>query len=159
MWKKSWTENVQFEKKDNYSKNGNASLSQAREINVGVLLHQKIAITSLSQAEKFNVLTNYYKRGTDFAFFEAFMNGCNRSFQRVWLEKYPWHFYGKDGFCLPCIFFSIREKVGALVNTPLTRWTKAGSACGEHEKSRYHEGVPVAYDNFPSSSWNPEKKH
>ena len=88
---------MQFEKKDNYSKNGNASLSQAREINVGVLLHQKIAITSLSQAEKFNVLTNYYKRGTDFAFFEAFMNGCNRSFQRVWLESIHGIFTAKVG--------------------------------------------------------------
>lgn len=136
---------------------GNASLTQAREIDMGALLRQKIAIKSLSQAEKLNVLTNHYKPGKDFAFPRVLMNGCYRSFQRGWLEKYPWLVYSKEcngGFCLPCIFFSTREKVGALVNTPFTRWTKVGSVCGEHEKLRYHVDAMVAYENFLSTSRN-----
>lgn len=61
-------------------RDGNASLSQAREIDVGALLHQKIAIKSLSQAEKLNAVTNHYKPGKDSAFPTVPMNGCNRSF-------------------------------------------------------------------------------
>lgn len=61
-------------------RDGNASLSQVREIDVGALLRQKIAIKSLSQAEKLNVVTNHYKPGKDSAFPTVLMNGCNRSF-------------------------------------------------------------------------------
>ena len=68
--------------------------------------------------------------------------------------------YSKEcdgGFCLPCIIFSSREKVGVLVNTPFTRWIKVGSVCGEHEKLRYHVDAMVAYETFLSTSRNPEK--
>ena len=44
-----------------------------------------------------------------------------------------------------------------MINTPFTRWTKVGSACGEHEKLRYHIDAMVAYENFLSTSQNPEK--
>lgn len=54
-------------------------------------------------------------------------------------------------------FFSTCEKVGILVNTPFTRWTKVGSVCGEHEKLLYHVDAMVAYENFLSTSRNPEK--
>ena len=141
-------------------KDGNASLSQAREIDVGALLRKKITIKSLNQAEKLNVLTNHYKPGADFAFPKVFMNGCNRSFQRAWLEKYPWLVYSEEcdgGFSLPCIFFSTHAQVGILVNTPFIRWTKVGSVCGEHENLRYHVNAMVAYENFLSTSRNPEK--
>ena len=139
---------------------GNASLSQAREIDVGALLRKKITIKSLNQAEKLNVLTNHYKPGADFAFRKVFMNGCNRSFQRAWLEKYPWLVYSKEcdsGFCLPCIFFSTHAQVGILVNTPFIRWTKVGSVCGEHKNLRYHIDAMVAYEKFLSTCRNPEK--
>lgn len=61
-------------------RDGNASLSQAREIDVGALLRQKIAIKSLSQAEKLNVVTKHYKPGKDSAFPTILMTGCNCSF-------------------------------------------------------------------------------
>ena len=48
-------------------------LSQAREIDVGAILRQKITIKSLNHAEKLNVLTNHFKPGTDFAFPKVFM--------------------------------------------------------------------------------------
>lgn len=61
-------------------RDGNALLSQAREIDVGALLRQKIANKSLSQAEKLNVVTNHYKPGKESAFPKVPMNGCNRYF-------------------------------------------------------------------------------
>lgn len=61
-------------------RDGNASLSQAREIDVGALLRQKIAIKSLSQAEKLDVVTNHYKPGKDSAFPTILMTGCDCSF-------------------------------------------------------------------------------
>ncbi|CAH3124733.1 unnamed protein product, partial [Porites lobata] len=66
------------------------------------------------------------------------MNGCNRSFQISWQQRYPWLVYSKecDG--------------GTLVTTPFNRWTKVSKVCGEHEKHRYHIDAMVAYDNFLS---------
>lgn len=61
-------------------RDGNTLLSQAREIDVGALLRQTIAIKSLSQAEKLNVLNNHYKPGKKSAFPKVLMNGCNRYF-------------------------------------------------------------------------------
>jgi len=88
------------------------------------------------------------------------MNGCNRSFQISWQQRYPWLVYSKEcdgGFCLPCVLFAIRESLGTLVTTPFNRWTKVSKVCGEHEKHRYHIDAMVAYDNFLSTSRNPQK--
>ena len=88
------------------------------------------------------------------------MNGCNRSFQRSWQQCYPWLVYSKEcdgGFYLPCVLFAIRESLGTLVTTPFNRWTKVSKVCGEHEKHRYHIDAMVAYNNFLTTSQNPQK--
>lgn len=51
----------------------------------------------------------------------------------------------------------MHKKVGALVNTPFTWLTKVSSACSEQEKLRYQVDALVAYENFLSTSQNPEK--
>ena len=91
-----------------------------------------------------------------------FMNGCNRSFQRSWQQRYPWLVYTKEcdgGFCLPCVLFAIRKSLGTLVTTPFNRWTKVSKVCGDHEKHCYHIDAMVAYNNFLKTSRNLQKKN
>ena len=111
--------------------------SQAREIDAGGLLRQTIAIKSLSQAEKPNVLMNHYEPGTDFACTKVMMNGCNHCFQRGWLEKFPWFVFTNACDCgLSATHFLF------------IWWTKIGSACSEHKKLLYQADAVVACKNF-----------
>ena len=130
------------------------------DVDVGALFRQKTAFKSLNQAEKLNIINNHFRPGEDYAFPKVFMNGCNRSFQRSWQQRYPWLVYSKEcdgGFCLPCVLFAIRESLCTLVTTPFNRWIKVSKVCGEHEKNRYHIDAMVAYDNFLTTSRNPQK--
>ena len=53
------------------------------DVDVGALFRQKTAFKSLNQAEKLNIINNHFRPGEDYAFPKVFMNGCNRSFQRL----------------------------------------------------------------------------
>ena len=89
-----------------------------------MLVRQKTAFKSLNQAEKLNIINNHFRPEENYALPKVFMNGCNRSFQRSWRQRYPWLVYSKEcdgGFCLPCILFAIRESLGTLVTTPFNR--------------------------------------
>ena len=125
-----------------------------------MLVRQKTAFKSLNQAEKLNIINNHFRQGENYALPKVFMNGCNRSFQRSWRQRYPWLVYSKEcdgGFCLPCVLFAIRESLGTLVTTPFNRCTKVSKGCRKHEIHCYHIDAMVAYDNFLTTSRNPQK--
>ena len=89
------------------------------------------AVSKLTNGQKYQLLTDHYKPNIGFTFPKAFSNGCNRSFQYRWQEKYPWLVYSKavnGGFCKFCALFTKnRTKFGVLVNKPFT--SLIGSRC------------------------------
>ena len=86
------------------------------------------AINELDNGQKYKLLREHNKPGTDFNSPKTFRNGCYRSFQYRWLQKYPWLVYSKavDGrFCKFCASFSKnRAKLDVLVNKHFTTWVK-----------------------------------
>jgi hypothetical protein len=103
---------------------------------VGKFLTGETNLRTLCPQEKLNIIDHHFKPGEDLDFPRTYMNNCNRAFRHQWLTTYPWLFYSKEvdgGFCLPCVLFATKEKLGVLVNTPFTRWTKVGSICGQHQ--------------------------
>ena len=143
------------------NKDGDSSCHDSiHEVGVGALIRQKTDFKSLNQAEKLNIIDNHFRPAEDYVFPKLSTNGCNRSFQRSWQQRYPWLIYIKEfkgGFCLPCILFATRENLGNLVKAPFNRWKKVSKVCGEHEKHHYHVDAMVAYDSFLATSRRPEK--
>ena len=80
------------------------------------------AVSALSPCQKYSLLTKHFKPDRGFLFPKTYSNGCNRSFQLSWLERYPWLIYSKEvdgGFCKYCsLFGKDRNSLGALVNHP-----------------------------------------
>ena len=76
-------------------------------------------------------------------------NGCYRSFQLKWLDKYPWLVYSKEldgGFCKFCsLFAKNRSALGVLVNKPFKMWVKVTKVVDGHASNKYHtDAVEVA---------------
>ena len=67
------------------------------------------AVNELSDGQRYKLLKEHYRPRADFRFPKTFSNGCNRSFQYRWLEKYSWLVYSKvadGGFYKFCALFS-----------------------------------------------------
>ena len=71
------------------------------------------AIDGLSDAHKFDLLTNHYKPPDNFDFPKQITEKekkHDRSFQLHWLDDYIWMVYSKTQnapFCLACVFFGV----------------------------------------------------
>lgn len=98
-----------------------------------------------------------------YTFPSVYMNGYYRSFQPAWMKTYPWLVYSTtlDGvFCLPCsLFAKERQKKGALVNSPFTRWVKSADIFGGkngHVTKLYHDDAMQAMYSFTTSMKNPK---
>ena len=79
-------------------------------------------VSGLNAGQKYTLLTNYYRPDRNYIFPKTYSDGCCRSFQLKWLDKYPWLVYSKEldgGFCKFCsLFASCRDSLGVLVNKP-----------------------------------------
>ena len=116
------------------------------------------AIKSLSSRQKYKLLTDHFIPN-HFCFPKVFNNGCNRSFQHSWLEKYPWLVYSKvlDGaFCKFCaLLVKERARYGKLVNVPFKAWIKVHIVVGGHASNRYHVNAVADAMAFINSIENP----
>lgn len=127
---------------------------------VGQLLNEGMKIGSLSDKDKFALLTKHYKPGRNFAFPKTFMNGCKRSFRFDWFDKHPWLVYSSvhdGGYCLPCILFAKMEGKGALVKTPFNRWVKKTEVIDKHEQLSYRSSALIEAGDFKTAMLKPEK--
>ena len=78
-------------------------------------------------SRKYSILINHFKPSRNFKFPIKIMDGCQRSCQYSYLVENPWFVYSKeeDGlFCLPCIFFANKERLGQFVTEKFNHWTK-----------------------------------
>lgn len=118
------------------------------------------AVSELTDGQRYKLLKEHYRPRADFRFPRTFSNGCYRSFQYKWLEKYPWLVYSKvvnGGFCKFCALFSRnRDSLGMLVNKPFTMWVKVHKIVEGHASNNYHfRAVHDALD-FQRSIEHPE---
>lgn len=104
-------------------------------------------------------MTDHIAPSSSFCFPKVFNNGCFRSFQYKWLEKYPWLVYSKvlnGGFCKFCALFAKnREKCGALVNKPFETWIKVHKVVDGHASNQYHVNAVTDATAFINSVKNP----
>ncbi len=79
------------------------------------------AVGGLTITQKYELLKNHRKPGTNHVFPTQYLGGCNRSFRQVWLTEHPWMVYSElvDGaFCVACAIFSANPSRGKLVTQP-----------------------------------------
>ena len=100
------------------------------------------SVAGVNAGQKYTLLTNHYRPGRNFMFPKTFSDGCCRSFQLRWLDKYPWLVYSKEldgGFCKFCSLFARnRSALGVLVNKPFRRWVKVTKIVDGHASHKYH---------------------
>ena len=149
-------------------KDTNSISTLSSEFNdIGHVIHEGMsveevsrAVLALSPCQKYLLLTKHFKPDKGFLFPKMYSNGCNRSFQLSWLEKYPWLVYSKEvdgGFCKYCsLFVKDRNSLGALVNSPFRKWVKVSKIVKGHKDTLYHKiSIECAID-FRQSINRPE---
>ena len=119
------------------------------------------AVSALTPGEKYILLTKHFKPDRRFLFPKVYSNGCNRSFQFSWLDKYPWLVYSKEadsGFCKYCSLFvkGDRSSFGVLVNCPFKRWIKVNKVMEGHKDALYHKSAIEHAVAFRKSIIQPE---
>ena len=144
------------------------SSAKAAEINdIGLVIQEGMsleevsrAVSALSPCQKYSLLTKHFKPDRGFLFPKIYSNGCNRSFQLSWLERYPWLVYSKEvdgGFCKYCsLFVKDRNSLSALVNCPFRKWVKVNKIVEGHKDTVYHKIAIECAVDFRQSINRPE---
>ena len=118
------------------------------------------AVLALSLSQKYLLLTEHFKPDHQFLFPKIYSNGCNRSFQLSWLEKYPWLVYSKEvdgGFCKYCsLFVKDRSSLDTLINRPFRKWVKINKIVEGHKYTLYHKAAIECAVCFRQSTNHPE---
>ena len=100
---------------------------------------------SLPTERKYTFLKTHSHPDDRFVFPTTYMGGCNRSFQRAWLDEHKWLVYSTrmdGGFCMPCALFngmSNAQVTGKFITRPFKKWNKKTKLCKSHELTKYHQ--------------------
>ena len=103
-------------------------------------------LNSLSNAEKYDLLTNHVKPEEDVSKTPK----PRRKFCTSWLTKYPWMVYSyimSGAYCLPCALFALwKHQRGQLVVKPFQNLKKMVEKANSHAVSKYHlDAIEMAY--------------
>lgn len=116
------------------------------------------AVDQLSDGEKYALLKHH--RCPPDQLPSSFLGGCKRSFQKSWLQEYPWMVYSNavDGaFCISCaLFCPNRCAKGQFVNVPFRNWHKKNQKCHDHQTTKYHQEALQVADEFSIRIEHPE---
>ena len=120
------------------------------------------AVAALSTSEKYGLL---FKHASPPAVLPSTRShGCNRKFNKSWLDRYPWLVYSTavDGvFCAPCAILCpelVRADKGLLVNVPFRNWFKVSDALATHAIHKYHRNMMQAADTLRATVDNPDSR-
>ena len=141
-------------------------------IDIGLLACKPSNKSTLSDAQKFQLLTNHFKPDGDsivpLACQEVRKSGktWNIRFQLSWLKEYTWLVYSpsqKGGFCKYCVLHAYCKKshLGVLVKTPFTRFSRAKGKDGiltNHATNLYHQEACDRAKAFISTYQNPQTR-
>ena len=145
-----------------YDTNSESSAKAMKINDIGLVIQEGMsveeitsAVLALTPSQKYLLLTKHFKPDKGFLFPKIYSNGCNRSFQLSWLEKYPWLVYSKEvdgGFCKYCtLFVKNRSSLGALVNWPFRKWIKVNKIVEGHKDALYHKSAIECAVDFRQS--------
>ena len=101
-----------------------------------------LKIINLSNDEKYTLLFDHVTPPSSLPY--SNIRGCNRKFNTVWLEKYPWLKYStklNGVFCGPCALLlstNERKEIENLVNRSFSNWAKLSSILSNHSSLHYH---------------------
>ena len=87
------------------------------------------------------------------------MDGCQRSCQYSYLIENPMFVYSKeeDGlFCLPCVLFANKERLGQFVTEKFNHWTKKTCKFSSHNSKQYHKLAVTQAEALKSTHCMPE---
>ena len=110
-----------------------------------------ISVRGLTIAQKYELMKNHRKPGTNHVFPTQYLGGCNRSFRQVWLTEHLWMVYSElvDGaFCIACAIFSAHPLGDKFVIQPFRVWNKKSEKVKEHERCLYHQSAMEQADQL-----------
>ena len=122
---------------------GSVNVSSTEECDdIGLLLWQmpQHMVSKLPAELKYSLIINHFKPDHSFKFPSRYLDGCNRSCQRKYLEENPWFVYSKveDGlFCLPCVLFSTKGDLGQFVCEKFNTWSKKSRKFAAHNSNHF----------------------
>ena len=111
--------------------------------------------SSLSDAQKYEVLTNTWKPESTYSF--PLDGSSGRHFQHGWLTRFPWLAYSaavNGGFCITCVLFGGESthnasKLQRLMTLPFIPCTSSLSKLTKHaQKSKVHETATIRASEF-----------
>ncbi len=118
---------------------------------------------SLTDHEKFVLLTKHFVPPRSYKFPSRFVSGRNRHFQHSWLEQYNGLVYSESddgGFCKCCVLFARAEpgkELGVLVNRPLIDYKRATEKLTDHfQGKKFHKAALQAAEAFTATMNNPD---
>ncbi len=114
-----------------------------------------IGSLSISSSTRYALLTNHFQPPANYIFPK---DTYGRSFQRQWLQTFPWLVYSKvekGGFCLPCVLFARSgyhgSSPGVLVSRAVTNFKKGLETLRKHANKEYHKAAIVQADELKKS--------
>lgn len=120
-------------------------------------------LRAMSEGQRYHLLKNHDKPSSSFIYPTQQLGGCHRSFKHSWFKESGWWLvYSQqlDGaFCICCALFATpteRKKMGAMVNSPFTKWHHKSDVIGKHHEKEYHQRAFQAAEIFIQSVENPE---
>lgn len=117
------------------------------------------AIRLLPAGEKYALFRHHRTPSDTCEFPSTFTGGCNRSFQRRWLDEHPWMVYSEvaeGAFCKACaLFCKNRAGKGLFMNVPFCTWQKKAEKCKDHEHTKYHQEALQLAEEFVRSIEQP----
>lgn len=137
---------------------------------IGSFLQTKTNMATLSDTEKFQLLTNHVRPDgkTPLAYQDSTASGkaWKISFQLPWLDEYPWLVYSPSqmgGYCKYCALYgnSKHGTLGVLVKTPFTNFRRAKRKDGvltNHTSNRYHQEASDRAHTFITTYQNPHTR-
>ena len=111
---------------------------------------------------KYDFLTNHWKPPQNYKFpvSERKVKGTvsNLSFQRGWMEIFPWLAYSPSAngaFCVHCRLLAGEtaggNKLGQFVKTPMRNLKDARKLCADHASKEYHLTATLRSENFKNA--------
>ncbi|XP_044170439.1 zinc finger MYM-type protein 1-like [Acropora millepora] len=142
------------------SQKRSGSADYLNNADLSILLKNNSSTQSLTDKEKYTLLTHHFKPGGRYVFPKTKLHNKMRSFQRSWQTAYPWLVYSESedgGFCKYCMLFATYNAAGVLVSSALTNFNKATDILKEHHRKEYHIAASVKAENFIKIMQKPQK--
>ena len=120
--------------------------------NAHAILLEKPYSQSLTNEEKYTLLTHHFKSGDRYdSFPTTILHNKLTSIKKSWQSAHPWLVYSESedgGFLKYCMIFWTYTAAGVLVNSSLKNFNRGTDILKEHHKKQYQIDASVRKENF-----------